>query len=115
MPAASSPSVTEPPEGRAWRAARFGERSPADSGTASLTRHGHWGQAARRPAQLGDRVPPGTGTRCPGADVRGWTTGSRRRARLPGGRLLIQAPAPTFLAALAGPHPPGKLALVNEP
>ena len=41
MPAASSPGVAEPPEGRAWRVpARFGERKPTGSDKASLTRHG---------------------------------------------------------------------------
>ena len=45
-PAASSPGVTEPPEGRAWRVpARYRERSPAGSGKASLTRHGCMSQA----------------------------------------------------------------------
>lgn len=85
MPAASSPSITEPPAGRAWRVPPgSGERSPACSGTASLTRHGHGGQAARRPALRGSSGPGQAFARSLGADVRGWRTGRTRRARLPG-------------------------------
>jgi hypothetical protein len=50
MPAASSPGVAEPPQGRAGRGPPGSrERIPGRLGKASLTRHGQMARPARRP------------------------------------------------------------------